>query len=230
MYIQQFYALCQQTSSIQEANDYFSRTLDEFESNSKLEGAIAERLLQAYLYENIHQFFPDCQELLLCEKTDRDLKKRSTVTYKCDLVFKTSYGLRIIETKFLTNKKGKSSRASRRKKRKKVLDQSSSLKKSLARDFYIPYASIKTSAFVAEDDVCESKYSAALETSVEVQKINLSQLFKWCSEKRPEMILEKLMDSYKQSYKESYYESFSCEACSHVDICTNTGFCMLFDL
>ncbi|RUT13220.1 hypothetical protein DSM107010_14820 [Chroococcidiopsis cubana SAG 39.79] len=81
-----------------------------------------ELFLHTYLYLNIHQIFPECQELLLFEKSP--LKGRTDLG-KCDFVYLADKGiLFLIETKYIdTEATGSTARNTRKEHRKKVFEQ-----------------------------------------------------------------------------------------------------------
>lgn len=81
-----------------------------------------ELLLQAFLFFNVHEYFPSCIKLLLFEKSPIE---DYTDEGKCDLVYLTAKGgIFLIETKYIdTESTGATAKTKRKNQRKKVFEQ-----------------------------------------------------------------------------------------------------------
>ncbi|MDJ0616305.1 MAG: hypothetical protein QNJ63_06050 [Calothrix sp. MO_192.B10] len=111
-----------------------------------------ELLLQAYLFLNIKDLFPDCSELLLFEKSPIS---DYTDLGKCDFVYLTpQFKLFLIETKFIdTHATGATERKRRNKHRNKVFDQVLTLKSRFSEYWNINSDELQTGVFTTDPEV-----------------------------------------------------------------------------
>jgi hypothetical protein len=117
-----------------------------------------ELLLQAFLFLNIQQFFPDCTELLLFEKSPIG---NYTNLGKCDFVYLTAQGhLRLIETKFIDTKATGATEITRRNKHKnKVFEQVISLKSKFSEYWKLPIEQLECSVFTTDLQIVDRGYA-----------------------------------------------------------------------
>ena len=110
-----------------------------------------ELLLQAFLFLNVHDYFPDCKDLLLFEKSPQG--DQNTDLGKCDFVFSTmNKRIVLIETKFIdTENTGKTQITKRKNHRKKVFQQVSDLREKFSQRWSIPIGIFDCCVFTTED-------------------------------------------------------------------------------
>ena len=111
-----------------------------------------ELLLQAYLYLNIQNLFPNCSELLLFEKSPIS---DYTDLGKCDFVYLTSdKKLFLIETKFIdTTASGATERKRRNKHRNKVFEQVITLKNRFSQYWNIQVEELDCGVFTTDSEI-----------------------------------------------------------------------------
>jgi hypothetical protein len=131
-----------------------------------------ELLLQAYLYLNIHQIFPECQELLLFEKPP---VKGRTDLGKCDFLYLTTTGnLFLIETKYIdTQATGSTARNIRREHRKKVFKQAIALKNAFIQYHNWPIELFNCGVFTTDMELQNNGFSGT------VRSISTRELKHW---------------------------------------------------
>ncbi|MBE9008208.1 hypothetical protein IQ259_24875 [Fortiea sp. LEGE XX443] len=133
-----------------------------------------ELLLQAYLFLNIKNLFPDCYELLLFEKSPI---ADYTDLGKCDFVYLTSRGnLFLIETKFIdTEATGATERKRRNKHRNKVFEQVITLKNRFSEYWDIKLDQLECGVFTTDSEVDWR----GNDMNVITRSIAIDQLEKW---------------------------------------------------
>ncbi|BAY18722.1 hypothetical protein NIES2109_53310 [Nostoc sp. HK-01] len=133
-----------------------------------------ELLLQAYLFLNIKNLFPECGELLLFEKSPI---ADYTDLGKCDFVYLTLQGnLLLIETKFIdTEATGATERKRRNKHRNKVFEQVITLKNRFSEYWDIKLNQLECGVFTTDADV-EWRGNGM---NVITKSIAIDQLEKW---------------------------------------------------
>jgi hypothetical protein len=133
-----------------------------------------ELLLQAYLFFNIKQFFPQCTELLLFEKAPDG---SHTDEGKCDFVYLTSKNtILIIETKHIDlETSGDTAQTRRTKKRKKVFEQAIQLQKQFAERHRLPIEIVNCAVFT-NDSLLTQRPEASM---VPTGSTNLLTIEKW---------------------------------------------------
>ena len=133
-----------------------------------------ELLLQSYLYLNIYDIFPECQELLLFEKPPYG---GYTNKGKCDFVYLTTdQELLLIETKYIDlMSSGGTKRKRRNKHRNKVFEQVLGLKKIFCEHWKMPESCIDCAVFTTDPHLS----SRGEELDVDAQFIDIAELFAW---------------------------------------------------
>jgi hypothetical protein len=137
-----------------------------------------ELLLQAYLYLNIHQVFPECQELLLFEKPP--LKDRTDLG-KCDFVYLTDRGnLFLIETKYIdTQATGQTARRTRNRHRQKVFKQVIALRNAFSQHHNLPIDLFKCGVFTTDLEIQNNNFPDAVNRSISICELkNWQQKYK----------------------------------------------------
>ena len=134
-----------------------------------------ELLLQAFVYLNIHQYWPSCDRLLLFEKSP-DLGHRTDLG-KCDFVYLTTQNtLVLIETKYIDlAAHGATAQRRRTKKRKDVLDQVGKLKQFLSSYWELPIHLLECAVFTTDP----SLVSRGTEQSIITECVAIDALFQW---------------------------------------------------
>lgn len=133
-----------------------------------------EFLLQAYLFFNIHKFFPSCKQILLWEKapfSDR------TELGKCDFVYLTQQNsLFLIETKFIdTTVSGATEKNKRTKHRQKVIEQVITLKHTFSDLWGISINQFQCGIFTTDPSLVERGRMI----DVAAKSISVDQLKQW---------------------------------------------------
>lgn len=154
--LEEFISTCQkdiQPESLEKINTFFKAVVG-FPYDKEL-------LLQAYLYLNIHQVFPECQELLLFEKPP--LKGR-TDRGKCDFLYLTTTGnLFLIETKYIdTQATGSTARNTRKEHRKKVFKQVTELRKAFSQYHNLPIDLFSCGVFTTDVELQNNGFSGTV--------------------------------------------------------------------
>jgi hypothetical protein len=134
-----------------------------------------ELLLQAYVHLNIDQYLPDCDRLLLFEKSP-DLAHRTDLG-KCDFVYLTkSNTLALIETKYIDlDAHGTTAQRRRTKKRKDVLAQVDKLKSFFSDHWFIVPESLECAVFTTDPSLA----SRATDLGIRSEWISIENLFEW---------------------------------------------------
>ncbi len=133
-----------------------------------------ELLLQAYLFLNIHQIFPACQELLLFEKPPYG---GYTNKGKCDFVYLANQRqLFLIETKYIDlDAHGGTNRKRRNKHRNKVFEQVLNLKETFCQHWKLAEEDVNCAVFTTDPQLSRR----AEESSVEAKCISIADLNHW---------------------------------------------------
>ncbi len=139
---------------------------------------ISEKDLQLYLYLNIKQIFPECEELILYERPLFD--RYSTNAGRYDFVFLTKKKkLKLIETKVIdTEYTGTTAQARRRRHRRKVIAQVLRGKYQLYYFFNIPKSKIEC-AIVTTDPLIDRRLNWNSRSEVESAYISFTKLRHW---------------------------------------------------
>jgi hypothetical protein len=134
-----------------------------------------ELLLQAYVHLNIHQYLPNCDRLLLFEKSP-DLAHRTDLG-KCDFVYLTQHHtLVLIETKYIDlDAHGTTAQRRRTKKRKDVLAQVDKLKTFFKDYWFISPEMVECAVFTTDPSLA----SRAAEFGIRSEWIAIEALFDW---------------------------------------------------
>ena len=133
-----------------------------------------ELLLQAYLFLNIEQVFPLCQELLLFEKPPYG---GYTNKGKCDFVYLTKDNrLLLVETKYIDlESSGGTKRKRRNKHRNKVFEQVLTLKDTFCKHWGVSEEHIMCAVFTTDPQLSRR----GEESSVEAKFIAITELMEW---------------------------------------------------
>jgi hypothetical protein len=139
-----------------------------------------ELLLQAFVYLNIERYLPNCDRLLLFEKSP-DLGNRTDLG-KCDFVYLTTQQtLFLIETKYIDlAAHGTTAQRRRTKKRKDVLEQVNKLKIFLSEHWKIPIDHFECAVFTTDP----SLVSRGAETGILTEFVSIDDLFEWKAQQR----------------------------------------------
>jgi hypothetical protein len=134
-----------------------------------------ELLLQAFVYFNLKRYLPDCDRLLLFEKSP-DLGHRTDLG-KCDFVYLTIHQtLCLIETKYIDlDAHGTTAQRRRTKKRKEVLEQVDNLKLSLSQHWQIPLERFEGAVFTTDPSLA----LRGLEQGIKTEFVSIDALFAW---------------------------------------------------
>lgn len=137
-----------------------------------------ELLLQAYLFLNIHEIFPQCHELLLFEKPPYG---DFTNVGKCDFVYLTqNQVIVLIETKYIdTRATGDTERKRRNKHRNKVIDQVLRLKETFREHWGFEPAQIECAVFTTDASIADRGKTAQIHSEC----IPIEELLEWQSRK-----------------------------------------------
>lgn len=140
-----------------------------------------ELLLQAYLFLNIHEIFPECHDLLLFEKPPYG---DFTNVGKCDFVYLTqNQEIVLIETKYIdTRATGDTERKRRNKHRNKVIDQVSKLKKTFCEYWGFDASQIECAVFTTDPSIAQRGAAAQICSKF----ISIEELLAWQSERYQE--------------------------------------------
>lgn len=193
-----------------------------------------ELLLQAFLFFNIDNYFPDCGELLLFESSPNG---ENTDQGKCDFVYLTqSNRIAIVETKFIdTETTGSTERTRRTAHRKKVFQQVSVLQQKFSDRWSIPTTLIDCCVFTTEDLTHRGEA-----TLIEAKHIPIKGLKKWQEEIKRKlqanfnispriMFQESTDDSGLDKVYKNWTKYYGCDVCSYSEICNASKMCY-FDL
>ncbi len=134
-----------------------------------------ELLLQAFVYLNIRQYLPNCDRLLLFEKSP-DLGNRTDLG-KCDFVYLTTEEkIVLIETKYIDLiAHGTTAQRRRTKKRKDVLEQVGKLKNFLSEYWQISIERFESAVFTTDPSLA----SRGTEHGIKTEFVSIEALFQW---------------------------------------------------
>jgi hypothetical protein len=134
-----------------------------------------ELLLQAFVYLNIQQYLPNCDRLLLFEKSP-DLGNRTDLG-KCDFVYLTTEAqVILIETKYIDlMAHGTTAQRRRTKKRKDVLEQVGKLKIFLGEHWQIPIERLESAVFTTDPSLA----TRGREQGITTEFVSIEALFEW---------------------------------------------------
>lgn len=154
--LEEFISICQQDiqpESLEKITTFFKAVVG-FPYDKEL-------LLQAYLYLNIHQIFPECQELLLFEKPP--VKSRTDLG-KCDFVYLTNKSnLFLIETKYIdTQATGQTARGIRNRHRQKVFKQAIALRNAFSQYHNLPIDLFQSGVFTTDIELQNDAFSGVV--------------------------------------------------------------------
>lgn len=132
-----------------------------------------ELLLQAFLFLNLSDYFPHCDELLLFEKSPNG---ENTDQGKCDFVYLSKHDrLVLIETKFInTQETGRTHRTRRTNKRGKVFQQAIELRQKFSDRWQISPDQIDCCVFATEDLTHREEAKA-----IDTQFVSIAALNQW---------------------------------------------------
>ncbi len=132
-----------------------------------------ELLLQAYVYLNINDIFPECRQLLLFEKSP---VLNYTNLGKCDLVYFTEKdSLFLIETKYIDMQAtGATARKRRNEHRNKVFEQVVDLKGSFSELWQLPVSLFNCGVVTTDSQLQNSCFP-----DVVSRAISIPTLKKW---------------------------------------------------
>ncbi|MCG9893393.1 MAG: hypothetical protein MH252_20260 [Thermosynechococcaceae cyanobacterium MS004] len=139
-----------------------------------------ELLLQAFVFLNIERYLPDCDRLLLFEKSP-DLGNRTDLG-KCDFVYLTHrQTLCLIETKYIDlDAHGTTAQRRRTKKRKEVLAQVEKLRQFLSAHWQIPVAHFEGIVFTTDPSLAAREAAQGITTEF----VSIDALFAWQASQR----------------------------------------------
>ncbi len=134
-----------------------------------------ELLLQAFVYLNIERYLPNCDRLLLFEKSP-DLGNRTDLG-KCDFVYLTTDPtIVLIETKYIDLiAHGTTAQRRRTKKRKDVLEQVGKLKTFLSEHWQLPIECFECAVFTTDPSLA----SRGVEQGITTEFVSIDALFEW---------------------------------------------------
>lgn len=134
-----------------------------------------ELLLQAFVYLNIERYLPNCDRLLLFEKSP-DLGNRTDLG-KCDFVYLTTDPtIVLIETKYIDLiAHGTTAQRRRTKKRKDVLEQVGKLKTFLSEHWQLPIKCFECAVFTTDPSLA----SRGVEQGITTEFVSIEALFEW---------------------------------------------------
>jgi hypothetical protein len=134
-----------------------------------------ELLLQAFVYLNIKRYLPNCDRLLLFEKSP-DLGNRTDLG-KCDFVYLTTdQTIVLIETKYIDLiAHGTTAQRRRTKKRKDVLEQVGKLQTFLSEHWQLPIECFKCAVFTTDPSLA----SRGMEQGITTEFVSIEALFEW---------------------------------------------------
>jgi hypothetical protein len=134
-----------------------------------------ELLLQAFVYFNIERYLPDCDRLLLFEKSP-DLGNRTDLG-KCDFVYLTTrQTLCLIETKYIDlDAHGTTAQRRRTKKRKDVLEQVDKLKLFFGEHWQIPLERFEGAVVTTDPSLA----ARGKEQGIMAEFVSIETLFTW---------------------------------------------------
>lgn len=134
-----------------------------------------ELLLQAFVYLNLERYLPDCERLLLFEKSP-DLGNHTDLG-KCDFVYLTNHQtLCLIETKYIDlDAHGTTAQRRRTKKRKDVLEQVEKLKQFFSQHWQIPVERFEGAVFTTDPSLA----ARGTEQGILTEFVSIEALFGW---------------------------------------------------
>jgi hypothetical protein len=143
-----------------------------------------ELLLQAFVHFNLERYLPDCERLLLFEKSP-DLGNRTDLG-KCDFVYLTKrQTLFLIETKYIDlDAHGTTAQRRRTKKRKDVLEQVEKLKLFFSQYWQIPVERFEGAVFTTDPSLA----ARGTEQGITTEFVSIDALFAWQIEIRNTLI------------------------------------------
>ncbi|NET38707.1 MAG: hypothetical protein F6K19_43085 [Cyanothece sp. SIO1E1] len=162
---------------------------DQQDARKLFEGIICfpyeqELLLQAFLFLNLHVFFPTCTHLLLFEKPP---VKKYTDQGKCDFVFLTEENtLFLIETKFIdTAASGTRAVKKRTRQRQRVIAQVQDLRLKFSKYWGLPLNYLECGVFTTDLRLADYRNT----WGVTVRATTLDHLKQWQREQRTRLRL-----------------------------------------
>ncbi len=165
--------------SVPQKFDVFSRGVVCFPYDKEL-------LLQAFIYFNIERYLPDCDRLLLFEKSP-DLGNRTDLG-KCDFVYLTArQTLCLIETKYIDlDAHGTTAQRRRTKKRKDVLEQVDKLKLFFCEHWQIPLKCVEGAVVTTDPSLA----ARGTEQGILAECVSIETLFAWQASVREALLQE----------------------------------------
>jgi hypothetical protein len=217
MNVEEFVLVCQQRclKKQEDYKIYFAEVVNNTSNHDK------ELLLQAFLFFNIKIFFPSCTDVLIFEKSPDLLG--NTQFGKCDFIYLTSdQEIFLIETKFInTEATGKTAKKRRNEQRNKVINQVKDLREKIHICWNIPLNKIKCGVFTTDSQVNNRGFAV----NVVAKSISIDALEEWQVRQRNEQSNDYFDKS--KNLEDLLYAMYSCEICSHSEICKNLRMCWL---